>query len=119
MSWLSVKVEAEDWEPLRGKNVKIVTVQQADEKAKDIGPTARLEFVKFLLAKNYGELSQNSAEMSGIVVICAAADGGMMAAPLPVLQDWRSGKLSDQALWHKCCFDPPETFDSSASPGGL
>jgi hypothetical protein len=107
-----------DWEPLRGKNVKIVTVQQTDEKAKDLGPNARLEFVKFLLAKDYAELSQKAAEMSGIVVIFDSADGGMMAATLPVLQDWRSGKLSDQALWHKCFFDPPETFDSSASSGG-
>lgn len=104
-----------DWEPLKGKNVKIVSVQQTDESAKEAGPKQRLEFVKFLLEKNYAELAQRSVEMAGIVVIFDSADGGMIAATLPALEQWRAGKLSDSALWHKCFFDPPETFDSAGS----
>jgi hypothetical protein len=104
-----------DWEPLRGKNVKIVSVQKSDETAKDGGPTERLEYVKFLLDKNYPELSQKPAELAGLVVIFDSIDGGMVAATMPTLQEWRAGKLSDSALWHKCFFDPPETFDPAGA----
>ena len=106
-----------DWEPLRSKNVKIISVQKTDENAKEAGPKDRLEYAKFLLEKNYGELVQKSQELAGIVVIFDSADGGMIAATLPALQQWKAGTLSDSALWHKCFFDPPETFDS-AGPAG-
>jgi hypothetical protein len=109
-----------DWEPLRGKNVKIVTVQKIDDTVKDAGPKERLAYVKFLLEKNYAELSKKAAGLDGIVIIFDSADGGMIAATVPVLQQWKAGTLSDAALWHKSFFDPPETFDSagtSASSG--
>jgi hypothetical protein len=102
-----------DWEQLRNKNVKIISVQKVDENAKDAGPKARLEYTKFLLEKNYQELAQGPAAPAGIVVIFDSADGGMIAATMPALQQWRAGTLSDSALWHKCFFDPPETFDSA------
>jgi hypothetical protein len=104
-----------DWAPLRAKNVKIITVEKIDENAKDAGPKERLAFVKFLFEKNYTELSEKSAELSGIVVIFDSADGGMIGATLGTLQQWRAGTLSDSALWHKTFFDPPEIFDSSGS----
>jgi hypothetical protein len=106
-----------DWEPLRSKKVKIISVQKTDDNAKEAGPKDRLEYAKFLLEKNYGELVQKSQELAGIVVIFDSADGGMIAATLPALQQWKAGTLSDSALWHKCFFDPPETFDS-AGPAG-
>ena len=56
-------------------------------------------------------------ETAGIVVIFDSADGGMVAATMSVLKDWRAGTLSDSALWHKCFFDPPETFESSGASG--
>ncbi|HEY3617934.1 MAG TPA: hypothetical protein VGK96_14075 [Candidatus Sulfotelmatobacter sp.] len=102
-----------DWEQLRNKNVKIISVQKVDENAKDAGPKARLEYTKFLLEKNYQELAQGPTAPAGIVVIFDSADGGMIAATMPALQQWRAGTLSDSALWHKCFFDPPETFDSA------
>lgn len=105
-----------DWEPLRSKNVKIISVQKTDD-ARETGPKERLEFVKFLLEKNYPDLAQKSQELAGIVVIFDSADGGMIAATLPALQQWKAGTLSDSALWHKCFFDPPQTFDS-AGPSG-
>lgn len=104
-----------DWEPLRSKSVKIVSVQKIDDSAKDAGPRERLEYAKFLLEKNFTELSQKAQDLAGIVVIFDSADGGMIAATLPALQQWRAGTLSDAALWHKCFFDPPETFDSSGA----
>jgi hypothetical protein len=104
-----------DWEPLRSQNVKIISVQKIDDNAKDAGPKARLEYAKFLLEKNYQELAQNPSALAGIVVIFDSADGGMIAATMATLQQWRAGTLSDSALWHKCFFDPPETFESSGS----
>ena len=103
-----------DWAPLRGKNVRIISVQKLDEAAKEGGPKEKLEFTKFLLEKNYAELAKTQ-ELAGMVVIFDSADGGMIAATIPTLQQWRAGSLTDSALWHKCFFDPPETFDPTGS----
>ncbi len=101
-----------DWAPLRGKNVKIVSVEKINE-AKDAGPQLRLEFAKSVLDKDYAELAQKPQELAGIVLIFDSVDGGMIAATFPTLQQWKAGKMSDAALWHRCFFDPPETFNES------
>ncbi|MGC2371535.1 MAG: hypothetical protein WA474_20870 [Candidatus Sulfotelmatobacter sp.] len=108
-----------DWAPLRGKRVKIVSVERTDEGVKDSSPQLRLEFVKSVLERNYPELAQKTQELAGIVLIFDSADGGMIAATFETLQEWKAGKLSDAALWHQCFFDPPEIFTGStvaASP---
>jgi hypothetical protein len=101
-----------DWAPLRNKSVKIISVQQRDEAAKDIDPKAKLEFAKSLLDKSYKDLS-GKTELAGVVLIFDSADGGMIATTVSTLQQWKAGKLSDAALWHQSYFDPPETFDST------
>lgn len=111
-----------DWEPLRGKTVKIFSVQKADENAKDTGASERLAYAKFLLDKTYVEMTQKAGtqkalELTGIVLIFDSADGGMIAATMTALQQWKAGALSDSALWHRCFFDPPETFDSAGTSG--
>lgn len=106
-----------DWEPLRGKNVKIISVQKIDEAEKNAGSKERLEYTKFLLEKSYTEIAERKSELAGVVVVFDSADGGMIAATTPTLQQWRAGTLTDSALWHKCFFDPPETFDSAGSSG--
>ena len=106
-----------DWDQLRNKNVKIISVQKIDENAKDAGAKARLEYTKFLLEKDYNELAKTPGAVAGIVVIFDSADGGMVAATMSTLKEWRAGALSDSALWHKCFFDPPETFESLRSLG--
>ncbi len=106
-----------DWDPLRGKNVKIISVQKIQESAKE-GPQAKLEFAKFLLDKNYAELARKSKELSGIVLIFDSADGGMIAATYASIERWKAGALTDSALWHQCFFDPPETFMAAVGAGG-
>ncbi len=106
-----------DWEPLRGKNVKIISVQKIDEAEQNAGSKERLEYTKFLLEKSYTEIAEKKSELAGVVVVFDSADGGMIAATTPTLQQWRAGTLTDSALWHKCFFDPPETFDSAGSSG--
>jgi hypothetical protein len=95
--------------------VKIVSVEQSDENAKDPSPQLRLEFAKSVLDKGYSELAQKTQELAGIVVIFDSADGGMIAATFLTLQQWKAGTLSDAALWHQCFFDPPETFTQSGA----
>jgi hypothetical protein len=103
-----------DWAPLRGKSVRIVSVEKINE-AESTGPQLRLEFAKSVLDKDYAELAQKPQDLAGLVVIFDAVDGGMIAATLPTLQQWKAGKLSDAALWHQCFFDPPETFNESGA----
>ena len=104
-----------DWAPLRGKSVKIVSVEKIDDTGKDVGPQLRLEFAKSVLDKDYAEVAEKPQGLSGIVVIFDSVDGGMIAASLPALQLWKAGKLSDAGLWHQCFFDPPETFIESGA----
>jgi hypothetical protein len=106
-----------DWEPLRGKRVKIISVEKIDENGKDAGQQLRLEFAKSVLDKDYAELAQKPQELAGIVLIFDSADGGMIAATFATLQQWKAGTLPDAALWHQCFFDPPEILTgSSTSP---
>ena len=106
-----------DWEPLRGKSVKLISVQKIDESAKETAPQVKLDFAKSLFEKSYEEMSQKSADLAGVVLIFDSADGGMIAVPAVTLEKWKSGKLSDSALWHACYFDPPETFGGDNSAG--
>lgn len=96
-----------NWEPLRGKTVKIVSLQQHGSSGQ-IGTPAKLAFAKTLLDKEYTDLTRSSSAAAGVVLIFDSADGGMLAATMPVLQQWKAGTLSDDALWRRCYFDPPE-----------
>ena len=88
-----------DWEPLRGRTVKIVSVQKIDEAEKNAGSKEKLEYTKFLLEKTYTEIAEKKSELAGVVVVFDSADGGMIAATTPTLQQWRAGRLTDSALW--------------------
>jgi len=106
-----------DWAPLRGKRVKIISVEKIEENAKDkdTGPRVKLEFTKAVLNSNYADLAKKAQDLAGIVLIFDSADGGMIAATFPVLQQWKAGKLTDAGLWHQCFFDPPETFSTTGT----
>ena len=103
-----------DWEPLRNKSVRIISVQKTDASARDGGARLKLAFAKSLLDKSYGELEKKADTFAGIVLIFDSADGGMIATTVGTLQQWKAGKLSDSALWHQSYFDPPETFSSDS-----
>jgi hypothetical protein len=102
------------WEPLRGQTVKILTVQRANVGASDTSSRAKLEFAKSLFEKEYAELTRTPTSAVGVVLIFDSEDGGLIAATLPSLQQWKAGTLSDQAFWRRCFFDPPEAFISQA-----
>jgi hypothetical protein len=106
-----------DWAPLRGKSVKIISVQKIREDEKSGGASAKLEFAKSLLDRTYEELAK-SPDVAGLVLIFDSADGGMIAATLGTIRKWKAGGLTDAALWHQCYFDPPETFTVSNAASG-
>lgn len=103
------------WEPLRGKTVKILTVQNGGAGTAGTGSRAKLEFAKSLFAKEYAELTQTPNTAAGVVLIFDSEDGGMAAVTLPTLQQWKAGSLSDKAFWRRCFLDPPETFGSQSA----
>jgi hypothetical protein len=105
-----------DWEPLRGKSVRIISVQKIHENEQEGGAHAKLEYAKSLLDKNYDELAKSS-NVFGLVLIFDSVDGGMIAATVATLRRWKAGGLTDAALWHQCYFDPPETFGVSTVKG--
>ena len=105
-----------DWGPLRGKTVKIISVQEMAGKSSNTDSRAKLEFAKSVFDREYVALTKSSSTAAGVVVVFDSVDGGMMAATFSVLQQWKAGTLSDEALWRRCYFDPPEMFRSSTTP---
>jgi hypothetical protein len=119
----SFRVESEqvasfpgNWAPLQGKTVRIVSVQKASDTAATAGSAAKLAFTKSLLDREYADLAGASTSIVGVVVIFDSEDGGMMAATVPALRQWKTGALSDAAFLRRCFFDPPEAFGFAANP---
>ena len=104
-----------NWEPLQGKTVRIVSVQKAGASAAVTGSAAKLIFAKSLLDRQYADLAKAASSIGGVVVIFDSEDGGMMAATVPALRQWKTGALSDEAFWGRCFFDPPEAFGLAAN----
>jgi hypothetical protein len=96
-----------NWGPLLGKTVRIVTVQKAID---NTGSEAKLAFAKSLFDREYADLISTSSIAVGVVVIFDSEDGGMIAATVPTLRQWKAGTLSDEAFWRRCFFDPREAF---------
>ena len=100
-----------NWDPLRGKTVKIISVQKTASAGSEA--QAKLAYAKFVFSNEYSDISKSGSTASGVVVVFDSDDGGMMAATMPVLKLWKSGSLSDEGLWRRCYFDPPEAFASA------
>jgi len=96
------------WEPLNGKQVKIIWVQP---KEKDqFGSQPRWGLVKSVLRRADAGSPADATQVAGVVVIFDSQDGGMAATTLANLQQWRAGHLSDDTFWHRCWRDPAEAF---------
>lgn len=92
-----------DWAPLKGKSVKIVSIQQATGTGRITSPQDKMRFAEGLFKSESTEKSS-----AGLVLIFDAEDGGMVAATQAVLDKWKNGSLTEQALWKQCYLDPPE-----------
>jgi hypothetical protein len=100
-----------DWAPLKGKNVKIVSIQQAPGTGVITSPQDKMRFAENLFKTETAEKSS-----AGLVLIFDAEDGGMVASTRAVLDLWKSGGLSEQMFWKQCYLDPPEILGNANQP---
>jgi len=98
------------WAPLKGKKVKIYTVQIASQSPKETGPNARLNYCLALFEKGLREESTTNPAPEGVVVIFDAADGGIAAATSANIQKLAAGSLKGEAFWQQGYLDPPDAF---------
>jgi hypothetical protein len=99
-----------EWAALRGKNVKIISLQQAPGTGRITSPLEKKQFTQALFKKESPGLASDAV---GLVLIFDAEDGGMVAATRAALEQWNRGTLSDQAFWKQCLLDPPEILGAN------
>jgi hypothetical protein len=99
-----------DWEPLKGKTVKIYTVQPASTDPKETTARAKLNFAAALMRKFAADSGPGAAETFGVVVIFDSADGGIAAATIASIQQLSQNSLKEEIFWKQAYLDPPETF---------
>jgi len=99
-----------DWTPLKGKNVKIISLQQAPGTGRITSPQEKKQFAEALFKKESRGLP---ADAAALVLVFDAEDGGMLAAPRAALDQWNSGTLTDSAFWKQCYLDPPEILGAN------
>jgi len=105
-----------DWQPLKGKTVRIYTVQPASQDPKETGPRAKLVYAGTLFQDSVAETAASSPPVEGVVVIFDSADGGILGATLESVKQFAAGTLSAEAFWKQCYMDPPEAFQEPRKP---
>ena len=99
-----------NWDSLRGKTVKIYTVQPVSSQSKETHAAAKLDFAASLFRRFSGASDGVGDSIEGIVVIFDSADGGIVASRLSTAQEFAKGSLSTEAFWNKCYTDPPDAY---------
>jgi hypothetical protein len=105
-----------DWEALRGKPVKIYTVQPVTQDLKETSALAKLKFAASLFQKFSADTSESASKVEGVVVIFDSADGGIIGATRANVQQMASGSLSQDNFWRQCYLEPPDAFHSPSKP---
>jgi hypothetical protein len=105
-----------DWEALRGKPVRIYTIQPVSQDPKETGAQAKLSFAASLLRKFSAESKSATPSVDGVVVIFDSADGGIIGSTLSGTQQFAAGALSQDDLWKQCYLDPPDAFQLRPKP---
>jgi hypothetical protein len=103
-----------DWSELRGRMVRIYTVQAVSLNPKDTSPAARLNYSLFLFEKCLKESAAANPVPEGVVVIFDSADGGIAGARLTDIQKVSAGAISREVFWRESYLDPADAF----RPGG-
>jgi hypothetical protein len=105
-----------EWAPLKGRMVKIYTVQAASQDPKETGARAKLAFASSLFRKFAAEAAPSTPPAEGVVVIFDSADGGIVGATLASVRQFAANELTSEAFWKQCYLDPPETFQELRKP---
>jgi hypothetical protein len=98
------------WEPLKGKAVKIYTVQIVSQNPKEAEGVIRQKYALALFQKGANEASSESAAPPGVAVIFDSADGGIAGATSENIQKLSSGAIKEDAFWAESYIDPSDTF---------
>jgi hypothetical protein len=104
-----------NWEPLKGKVVRIEWVQPANP-AISTSKTEKLAFAKSVILKAYEKIHEAAQPTEGIVVVFDSADGGQIEATLSSVEALASRSLSDAGFWRRCSIDPRDSFLESPKP---
>ena len=103
-----------DWQPLRGKMVKVFYVEPTAGMA--TSAKEKLAFAKSLLTSAFPDSTAGADSAAGVVVVFDAADGGQISVTLPDLKLFQQGQISEVVFWHRCSLDPRESFLDSDKP---
>jgi hypothetical protein len=98
------------WEALKGKTVKIYTVQPVSQNPKETDARAKLNFAASLMKKFIEDPASGSASVAGVVVIFDSADGGIVGATLGSAHQFAQGAVSEEIFWKQSYLEPAETF---------
>jgi len=98
------------WARLKGKTVKIYTVQPTTENQRESGPAVRLEYAIALFEKGLKEAASVTPAPEGVVVIFDAADGGIAGATRANIEKLAAGAMTHGAFWSESYLDPAEAF---------
>ena len=99
-----------DWAALKGKTVKIYTVQPVSQNPTESGPGVPLNYSLALFQKGLKEAAGANPAPEGIVVIFGSADGGIAGATLAEIQRMVKGTVSREAFWTQSDLDPVKAF---------
>jgi hypothetical protein len=99
-----------EWAPLKGKNVKIISIQQAPGTGRITSPQEKKQFAEGVFKKESPGLT---ADAAGLVLIFDAEDGGMLATTRSSLEQWARGTLTNAGFWKQCFLDPPEILGAN------
>ena len=103
-----------DWEMLRGKPVKIYTVQPVSQDLKETKASAKLNFALSIFQRFAADAAAPVVE--GAVVIFDSADGGIIAATRANVQQLVDGSLSRDNFWKQSYLEPPDAFQPAPKP---
>ena len=99
-----------NWDPLRGKAVRIYTVQPVSQDPAETGPPAKLRMASSLFEKFSSESISAPSQAEGVAIVFDSADGGIIACTASSLRQIANGSVPDDALWKECYLDPPDAF---------
>jgi hypothetical protein len=105
-----------NWEMLRGKPVKIYTVQPVSQDLKETKGSAKLNFAASIFQRFSADTAVSASGVEGVVVVFDSADGGLIAATRANVRQMASGSLSRNNFWRECYLEPPDAFQSPAKP---
>ena len=98
-----------DWEPLKGKMVRIYSLAPTGAGATSAGQ--KWDVARTMFRRAAARLTVTAGEsVEGVVLIFDSADGGMASATVTSLKDWDEGRITEDVFRGECSLNPAEAF---------